>query len=78
MASAFLWSGARRELERSDSGLPITGSPVRRTAVILVRVPERAVVDGIDAHAGIVFTAELLGSLRRSPLNSEGMTLAIS
>lgn len=43
--------GARRKRERSDSGMDWRWARLRQ---VLIRIPERTIVHGIDAHTGIV------------------------
>src|SRR5262249_39010363 len=44
-------AAAPRELERADPGAPVEAA---RRLQVLVRVPERAIVDGVDGHRAVV------------------------
>ena len=48
---------ACRKLERSNTCLPVAARTVGLAAVVLVRVPERAVVRRIDAHRRVIAPA---------------------
>src|SRR5258708_571356 len=60
----LLASRAVRELEAGDAGLPTccTGE-LASYCVVLIHVPERAVVRGIDIHRGVVAPPRVGGSL---------------
>src|SRR5437870_348007 len=59
-APALFSSSAPRELEARDSRMPWPGVGRRsRREVVLVHVPERAVVDRIDRHVGVVAPARV-------------------
>src|SRR5204863_7205589 len=52
-------AGARRELEIADPRAPIE---LAGDLVVLLRVPERAVVDGVDGHVAVIaLTVERTG-----------------
>src|SRR5881394_66360 len=48
---------ARRKLERADTSLPIARVTIRLTVVVLIGVPEGAIVDGVDTHRTVITPA---------------------
>ena len=58
------------QFETADSGLPTSRTGcLSSQRVILVRVPERAVVTGIDVHRGVVSPARVCGRLHATAVD---------
>src|SRR3954471_14944823 len=68
----FVGRSAARQFEAGDAGLPAVAGRCARGAgggVVLVDVPEGAVVDGVDVHRGVVTPAGVGAGLRRGAVD---------
>jgi len=66
---------ATRQLETADACLPARCAGVLASKrVVLVYVPERAVVSGIDCQVGIIAPARIAGSLYSGAVDDRAFT----